>query len=188
MSDQKAKAAGASTVRNPLLAKWKTPFELPPFEKIKPAHFRPAIDKAIETHKAEVEKIFSNTAAPNFANTVAAMEKAGADLTRVLRVFYNLTSADTNPELQAIEREIAPILSQHHTAIALDPRFFARVDSIFSRSKRLKLDGEQRRVLERTHTSLVRSGARLDEPAKKRMAEINARNARHDVRPERARR
>ncbi|WP_072393493.1 M3 family metallopeptidase [Hyphomicrobium sp. CS1BSMeth3] len=177
MSDQKAKAAGASTVRNPLLAKWRTPFELPPFEKIRPAHFRPAIDKAIETHKAEVEKIFSNTAAPNFANTVAAMEKAGADLTRVLRVFYNLTSADTNPELQAIEREIAPILSQHHTAIALDPRFFARVDSIYSRSKRMKLDDEQRRVLERTHTSLVRSGARLDEPSKKRMAEINARLA-----------
>ncbi|ODT22117.1 MAG: peptidase M3 [Hyphomicrobium sp. SCN 65-11] len=177
MSDQKAKAAGASTARNPLLAKWKTPFELPPFEKIKPAHFRPAIDKAIETHKAEVEKIFSNTAAPNFTNTVAAMEKAGADLTRVLRVFYNLTSADTNPELQAIEREIAPILSQHHTAIALDPRFFARVDSIYSRSKRMKLDDEQRRVLERTHTSLVRAGARLDEPAKKRMAEINARLA-----------
>ena len=177
MSDQKAKAAGASTARNPLLAKWKTPFELPPFEKIKPAHFRPAIDKAIDTHKAVFEKIFSNTAAPNFANTVAAMEKAGADLTRVLRVFYNLTSADTNPELQAIEREIAPILSQHHTAIALDPRFFARVDSIYSRSKRMKLDDEQRRVLERTHTSLVRSGARLDEPAKKRMAEINARLA-----------
>ena len=177
MSDQKAKAAGASTARNPLLAKWKTPFELPPFEKIKPAHFRPAIDKAIDTHKAVFEKIFSNTAAPNFANTVAAMEKAGADLTRVLRVFYNLTSADTNPELQAIEREIAPILSQHHTAIALDPRFFARVDSIYSRSKRMKLDDEQRRVLERTHTSFVRSGANLEAEAKARIAAINQRLA-----------
>ncbi len=177
MSDRKAKANGAATARNPLLGAWKTPFELPPFEKIKPAHFRPAIDKAIETHKAEVEKILSNSASPTFANTVAAMEKAGAMLTRVLRVFYNLTSADTNPDLQAIERDIAPILSQHSTAIALDPRFFSRVDTIVQRGLRQKLDAEQRRVLERTHSSLVRAGARLAPEAKKRMAEINARLA-----------
>ena len=177
MSDRKAKANVASTARNPLLAAWKTPFELPPFEKIKPAHFRPAIDKAIETHKAEVEKILSSAASPTFANTIAAMEKAGTMLTRVLRVFYNLTSADTNPDLQAIERDIAPILSQHHTSIALDPRFFTRVDTIFQRGLRQKLDAEQRRVLERTHSGLVRAGARLDAQAKKRMAEINARLA-----------
>jgi peptidyl-dipeptidase Dcp len=177
MSNAEAKANGAATARNPLLGAWKTPFELPPFEKIKPAHFRPAIDKAIETHKAEVEKILSNSASPTFANTVAGMEKAGAMLTRVLRVFYNLTSADTNPDLQAIERDIAPILSQHSTAIALDPRFFARVDTIFQRGLRQKLDAEQRRVLERTHSSLVRAGARLAPDAKKRMGEINARLA-----------
>ena len=148
MSELKADGAAktATSTRNPLLATWKTPFELPPFEKIKPAHFRPAIDKAIETHKAEVEKILSNTASPTFGNTVAAMEKAGALLTRVLRTFYNLTSADTNPELQAIERDIAPILSQHSTAIALDPRLFARVDTIVQRGKRQKLDAEQRRA------------------------------------------
>jgi peptidyl-dipeptidase Dcp len=177
MSDQKAKANGAASARNPLLGAWKTLFELPPFEKIKPAHFRPAIDKAIETHKAEVEKILSNTASPNFGNTIAAMEKSGALLTRVLRVFYNLTSSDTNPELQAIERDIAPILSRHGTEISLDPRFFARVDTIVQRGKRQKLDAEQRRVLERTHSSLVRAGAQLDPEAKKRMAEINARLA-----------
>jgi peptidyl-dipeptidase Dcp len=177
MSDKKAKANGAASARNPLLGAWKTPFELPPFEKIKPAHFRPAIDKAIETHKAEVEKILSSTASPNFGNTIAAMEKAGAQLTRVLRVFYNLTSSDTNPELQAIERDIAPILSRHGTEISLDPRFFARVDTIFQRGKRQKLDDEQRRVLERTHSSLIRAGAQLDPEAKKRMAEINARLA-----------
>lgn len=181
MSEQKTKAErtakSATGARNPLLSAWKTPFELPPFERITPAHFRPAIDKAIEMHKAEVEKILSNTASPTFPNTVAAMEKAGTQLTRVLRVFYNLTSADTNPELQTIERDIAPVLSQHSTSIALDPRFFERVDTIFQRGKRQKLDAEQRRVLERTHSSLVRAGARLDPEAKKRMAEINARLA-----------
>jgi peptidyl-dipeptidase Dcp len=177
MSDREAKASGAATARNPLLANWKTPFEVPPFERMSPAHFRPAIDKAIETHKAEVEKALASPASPTFTNTVAAMEKAGAMLTRVLRVFYNLTSADTNPELQAIERDIAPILSQHGTAIALDPRYFARVDTIYQRGKRQKLDAEQRRVLERTHSGLVRAGARLEPAAKKRMAEINARLA-----------
>ena len=177
MTKAKAKTNGAAKTANPLLGTWKAPFELPPFEMIEPAHFRPAIDKSIETHKAEVEKILSSTASPTFANTVAAMEKAGAMLTRVLRVFYNLTGSHTNPELQAIEREIAPILSQHGTAIALDPRLFERVDTIFARGKRQKLDAEQRRVLERTHAGLVRAGARLGPDAKKRMAEINARLA-----------
>ncbi len=179
MTEAKAavKSGGAGTRGNPLLAKWTAPFELPPFEKIEPRHFRPAIDKAIADHKAEVEKILSSPASPTFANTVAAMEKAGALLTRVLRVFYNLTGSHTNPELQAIEREIAPILSKHGTEISLDPRLFQRVDTIFARGKRQKLDDEQRRVLERTHAGLVRAGARLGPDAKKRMAEINARLA-----------
>lgn len=172
-----AAKSGAATRGNPLLGKWTAPFELPPFERIKPAHFRPAIDKGIETHKAEVDKILSNTATPTFANSIAAMEKSGTLLTRVLRVFYNLTGSHTNPELQAIERDIAPILSKHGTEISLDPRLFARVDTIFARGKRQKLDAEQRRVLERTHAGLVRAGARLDAAAKTRMGEINSRLA-----------
>jgi peptidyl-dipeptidase Dcp len=172
-----AKKPGGATRGNPLLGKWTAPFELPPFERIVPAHFRPAIDKGIDAHKAEVEKILSNAASPTFANTIAAMEKSGEVLTRVLRVFYNLTGAHTNPDLQAIERDIAPILSKHSTDISLDPRLFQRVDTIFARGKRQKLNAEQRRVLERTHAGLVRSGARLDPAAKKRMAEINARLA-----------
>ena len=179
MTEPKAAAqpTSAATRGNPLLSKWTAPFDLPPFEKIQPQHFRPAIDKAISDHKAEVEKILSSAASPTFANSVAAMEKAGALLTRVLRVFYNLTGAHTNPELQAIEREIAPILSKHGTEISLDPRLFQRVDTIFSRGKRQKLDDEQRRVLERTHAGLVRAGAKLEPDAKKRMGEINARLA-----------
>jgi peptidyl-dipeptidase Dcp len=174
----KAKTNGAAKKSsNPLLAKWTAPFEMPPFDKIEPAHFRPAIDKAIETHKAEIEKLLSSLSSPTFSNTISAMEKSGTDLGRVLRVFYNLTGSHTNPELQAIERDIAPILSQHSTSISLDPRLFERVDTIHARGKRQKLDTEQRRVLERTHAGLVRSGARLGSEAKKRMAEINARLA-----------
>ena len=178
MSTTKGAAKSSGGTRgNPLLGKWTAPFELPPFERIKPAHFRPAIDKGIETHKAEVEKILSSTASPTFSNTIAAMEKSGAMLTRVLRVFYNLTGSHTNPEIQAIERDIAPVLSKHGTDISLDPRLFQRVDTIYARGKRQKLDPEQRRVLERTHAGLVRAGAKLGPEAKKRMAEINSRLA-----------
>jgi peptidyl-dipeptidase Dcp len=172
-----AATSGGASKSNPLLTKWTAPFELPPFERIEPRHFRPAIDKGIEAHKAEVEKILSSTASPTFANTIAAMEKSGAVLTRVLRVFYNLTGSHTNPDLQAIERDIAPVLSKHGTDISLDPRLFQRVDTIFARGKRQKLDAEQRRVLERTHAGLVRAGARLEPAAKVRMAEINSRLA-----------
>jgi peptidyl-dipeptidase Dcp len=178
MSTTKATAkAGDAAKGNPLLTKWTAPYELPPYERIEPRHFRPAIDQGIDTHKAEVEKILSSTASPTFANTIAAMGKSGAVLTRVLRVFYNLTGSHTNPELQAIERDIAPVLSKHSTDISLDPRLFRRVDTIFARGKRQKLDAEQRRVLERTHAGLVRAGARLDPAAKVRMAEINSRLA-----------
>jgi peptidyl-dipeptidase Dcp len=162
---------------NPFATRWETPFRLPPFAAIKPEHISPAFDAALAKHKAEIAAIVADKAEPDFANTIAAMEKAGAQLTRVLRVFYNLTSSDTNPELQAIERDIAPILSRHSTEISLDQRFFQRVDTIFQRGKRQKLDAEQRRVLERTHSSLVRAGAKLDAESKKRMGEINARLA-----------
>ncbi len=171
-----AKSGGAAK-GNPLLAKWTAPFEMAPFERIEPKHFRPAIEKGIADRKAEFEKILSNSASPTFANTIAAIEKAGHSLGRTLRVFYNLCGSHTNPELQVIEREIAPILSKSGSEIMLDPRLFQRVDTIFARGKRQKLDDEQRRVLERSHAGLVRAGARLGPEAKQRMTEINARLA-----------
>lgn len=173
-----AKAAQSpAPASNPLLVAWTGPFEMPPFESIQPEHFRPAFDQGLDRHRREVAKIASARTKPTFVNTIAALEKSGRDLNRVARVFYNLTGADTSPELQAIEREMAPRLAQHSTEIALNPDLFKRIDELQGRQDKLTLDSEQRRVLERHHRSLVRAGARLDAKAKKRMAEINQRLA-----------
>lgn len=162
---------------NPLLIDWQGPFAMPPFTEIEPRHFEPAFTAGMAAHDREIAAITGNADAPTFANTIEALESAGRSLTRTARVFYNLTGSNTNTELQAIEREMAPRLSRHSTAIALDPALFARVDALMQKSGQLGLDAEQARVLERTHTSFVRSGASLDATAKARIAEINARLA-----------
>jgi peptidyl-dipeptidase Dcp len=166
-----------ASLDNPLLAEWKTPFAIPPFASITPAHFEPAFTAALASHEREIDAIARNTEAPTFVNTVEALEIAGRNLTRVARVFYNLTGSNTNPELQAIEREMAPRMARHSTAIALNEQLFRRVDALWQQRDRLGLDDEQMRVLERTHTSFVRSGANLGPDAKGRIAAINQRLA-----------
>ncbi len=162
---------------NPLLAKWSTPFALPPFEKIEPAHFAPAFAAALKEHKAEIARIAAQTSRPAFANTIAALEKSGRVLNRVAAVFFNLAGAHTSDELQRIERELAPQLAAHETAVMLNPRIFARVEDLYARRDRLRLTDEQRRVLELHRTMLVRAGARLGRKAKARVAAINERLA-----------
>lgn len=162
---------------NPLLSDWHGPFAMPPFGEIKPEHFEPAFTAGIAAHEREIDAIAGNAAPATFSNTIDALETAGRSLTRAARVFYNLTGSHTNPELQAIEREMAPRLARHSTAIALNPALFARVDALMQRQAALGLDAEQARVLERTHRGFVRSGANLGPTAKTRIAEINARLA-----------
>ena len=162
---------------NPLLGKWSTPFALPPFELIEPRHFAPAFAAALKAHKAEIAKIAAQTSRPTFANTIVALERAGRTLNRVAGVFYNLTGAHTSEELQAVEREIAPQLAAHETAVMLNPKIFTRVEDLYKRRDRLRLTDEQRRVLELHHTWLVRAGAKLGRKAKARVAEINERLA-----------
>jgi peptidyl-dipeptidase Dcp len=162
---------------NPLLAPWTTPFQMPPFETISPAHFEPAFTHALAKHTAEIDAIAESTAPPTRENTLDALELAGRDLTRIARVFYNLTGSNTNPELQAIEREMAPRMAKHSTAIALNEKLFKRIDTLWQSRNTLGLDDEQMRVLERTHTSFVRSGANLGADAKERIAAINQRLA-----------
>jgi len=169
--------APATTAGNPLLAPWTTPFQIPPFETIEAAHFEPAFTQALATHAAEIDAIAQSAEPPTRDNTLDALERAGRDLTRVSRVFYNLTGSHTNPELQAIEREMAPRLARHWTAISLNEKLFQRVDTLWRERAVLGLDDEQMRVLERTHTSFVRSGANLAPDAKERVAAINQRLA-----------
>ena len=167
----------SAAARNPLLSPWRAAFQMPPFGAIRPAHFRPAFTRALAESRREIVRIAKAKSRPTFANTIAALEKSGRALTRVSRVFFSLTSADTTPELEAIERELAPKLAAHWSAIMLDPKLFARIDDLFQHRDSLSLDAEQARVLERHHTGFVRSGARLEPREKKRVAEINKRLA-----------
>ncbi len=172
-----AKTQNTMTQANPLLSDWSTPFKVPPFSSFAAEHFAEAFDIVLKSHRKAVAEISKNTAKPTFDNTIAALESASLPISRVAAVFFNLSSSHTSAELQKIERDIAPRLAEHDSAIYLDKKLFARIDDLFSRRKRLKLDDEQQRLLERYHTWFVRAGAQLKPSAKKRVAEINQRLA-----------
>lgn len=162
---------------NPLLKEWKSPFEAPPFQEIAPEHFRPAFDVALAEHNAEIAAIAENSEPPTFANTVDALERAGEKLRRVSSVFFSLCGSNTNDALEAVERDIAPILAKHRSAIFLNEPLFRRVDALKQKEAELGLTKEQARVLQRLHLAFVRHGAALSPEKKKRLAEITERLA-----------
>ncbi|NBN62457.1 M3 family metallopeptidase [Pannonibacter tanglangensis] len=162
---------------NPLLSTWSTPFGLPPFADIRPADYVAAFDTAMAEARAEIDAIAGQADAPTFDNTIRALETSGEALTRVSRTFYNLTGAHTNPELQAIEREMAPKLARHGSETLLNPKLAARVFALWDQRAGLDLTPEQARVLERYQLMFTRAGAGLDAAAKTRMAEISQRLA-----------
>jgi peptidyl-dipeptidase Dcp len=162
---------------NPLLEPWTGPFEAPPFDRIDPRHFRPAFDAALRDARREIDAIAAEPAAPSFANTIEALERSGRSLDRVAGVFFNLAGAATNDELQATEREIAPILSRFRSDTFLNEALFKRVDALKADEAQLRLSAEQRRVLERYHLNFTRAGAGLPEDAKARLAAIGERLA-----------
>ncbi len=137
----------------------------------------PAFTRALADHAAEISAIAENPAQPDFANTIVAMEKSGQLLTRVELVFFNLASSDTNDELQAIERDIAPVLARHSNTIYLNAHLFARIEDLYARRDALGLDGEEMRVLERYYLDFVRAGARLTGAERDRYAQIGERLA-----------
>lgn len=157
---------------NPFFEAWDTPFGAPPFDRIKPEHFRPAYDRALAEHTAEVARIADSPEPPTFANTVFALENCGRLLSRVDAVFSNLASAHTNDAIQQIERVMAPLLAQHFSAIYLNQSLFRRIDAVYQARQTLDLDPESRRVLARYHLDFVRAGAKLDEASRQRLARI----------------
>jgi peptidyl-dipeptidase Dcp len=163
--------------QNPLLETWDTPFGIPPFDRFKPEHFRPAFDAVIAAHSAAVVAIAESPEAPSFDNTIVAMEKAGLDLGRVAAVFFHLAGANTNAALQAVEREMSPLLARHANQIYLNTALFRRIETLWLQRDALGLDAEQHRLLDRTHTSFTRAGAALDAAGKQRLAAINERLA-----------
>ncbi len=167
----------APTTGNPLLQAWPTPHATPPFDAIRPEHFLPAFEQAFADHAAEVAAIAHDPAAPDFANTVVALERAGKLLSKVSAVFYALVSAHSNPDLLAIDSEVSLRQARHWNPILMNAVLFGRVALLYQRRADLKLTPEQTRLLERTYTRFHRAGAGLDEAAKARMAAINERLA-----------
>jgi peptidyl-dipeptidase Dcp len=162
---------------NPLLQPWQTPFETPPFQQIEPAHFLPAFEQAFADHSAEVAAITHDPSAPDFANTITALERSGKLLSKVAAVFYDLVSAHSNPALLEIDKEVSLRMARHWNPIMMNAVLFGRIALLHDNRASLGLTSEQMRLLERTYTRFHRAGAGLDEVAKTRMAEINERLA-----------
>ncbi|MET0527894.1 MAG: peptidase M3, partial [Microvirga sp.] len=169
--------ASSAHSANPLLSPWSTPFGLPPFESITPEHYRPAFDSALAEQQDEIKAIAERAEAPSFSNTIEALERSGASLKRVGGVFFNLSGSHTNEAIQAIERDLAPVLAKHRNSIFMNEALYKRVADLYEKREGLGLTPEQARVLDRYNTLFVRAGAKLQGEEKKRLAAITERLA-----------
>ena len=165
---------GAQPDANPLLTESPLPLHYPQFDKIRNEHYAPAFELGMAEHLKEVEAIANNPAKPTFENTIVALEKAGQLLNRVSTVFYALSNANTNPEMQKLQREMAPKLAAHRDAITLNPVLFARIDALYGVHGDLGLDPESDRVLWRYNRDFVRAGAKLKAADKEKLKALNA--------------
>jgi len=159
---------------NPLLEEWNTPHQTPPFQEIRHEHFIPAIDVTLKEAKDEVDAIINSTDQPTFQNTVVALEVAGEKLERVTSVLFNLNSAETDDEIQAITREVSPKLSEFSNYVSLNEELFGKVKAVYAQKEKLNLNPEDLQLLEKKFLGFVRSGANLEGDAKKRYAEITS--------------
>jgi len=162
-----------TTGDNPLLNKFETKYEVPPFDLIKNEHFSPAIVKSIEMANAEINTIATNPDAATFANTIEALDNVGSTLNTVTSVFFNLLSANTNEKLQEVAKEVSPILSKYSDDLYLNDKLFARVKAVYDNREALHLNTEQTALLDKTYKAFVRSGANLNEQDKAKLRKIN---------------
>ena len=158
---------------NPFLGKYTTPFGIPPFEQIKVEHYKPAFIKGMEEHKKEIDAIVNNKKPATFENTIAALDRCGELLNKVASVFYGQNSACTSDEMQAVSREISPLLSQHSDDITMNAALFKRVKYVYDHQSEEKLDKEQKKLLEETYKSFVRSGANLSADKQEQLRKLN---------------
>lgn len=158
---------------NPLLENSTLPFGAFPFDRLKKEHFIPALDEAIREARAKIEVIRSNPEAPSFENTILALETFSERVQKISAIFFNLFSAHSDPEMQAMAREISPKLAAFNSDNLLDPVLFKRVKAVYDARNELKLSGEEFRLTEKTYKSFVRNGGLLDDEAKARLREID---------------
>lgn len=159
---------------NPFLTAYQTPFEVPPFDKIDTTHYMPAFLEGMKLQNAEIEALISNNEEPTFDNTILAFDRSGMLLTRVRRVFSNLNDANTNDQMQAIARQIDPLLSKHQDDIYLNEKLFARIKAVYEKRHDVKLDSQQIRVTEKYYRDFERMGANLPKEKQEELRIINA--------------
>ena len=160
-------------MNNPFYTSYQTDFEVPPFNDIKDEHFLPAFEKGMGEHNLEIQSIIENSEEPSFENVIVALERSGDLLNKVSSVFFNLSGSNTNKNLQEIEREISPLLSQHFDAISLNPKIFQKVKELWDNVDKLNLNYEQKKLLEENYKRFVRNGSLLKGEDKKKYADIN---------------
>lgn len=159
------------SVDNPFFQEYATPFGVPPFDKIKFEHYKPAYLQALKEHDEEIKAIIENKEAPSFENTIVALDNSGQLLSKVSSAFSNESSINSTPEIQKLEQEIYPLLSKHSDDINLNPELFARVKAVYDQRESLGLDKEQAKLLEEKYKRFARRGANLpaDQQAKLRV-------------------
>ncbi|HET9354647.1 MAG TPA: M3 family metallopeptidase [Sphingomicrobium sp.] len=173
-ADAQSANANVAVPNNVLLADWKGPYQgVPPWDQVKPEQFDQAIQFAIDELKREAAAIANNPAAPTFANTIEASDKTGERVSNVLSIFSVMTDNMSTPAYEALDKKWSPLLSAAFDEISLDPKYFARVETLYNNRASLGLDAKQMRLLTRTYDSLVRRGVKLDEPRKNQLKAMN---------------
>lgn len=170
-SGNKEKSADAV---NPFFTEYTTPFGVPPFDEIKLEHYKPAFLKGMEEQAKEIDVIVNARSMPDFENTIVALDQSGQLLRRVSAVFYGLNSANTSDEMQALSKELSPLLSKHSDDISLNPRLFERVKQVYDNKEKFNLDKEQTKLLEETYQDFVRGGANLDSAKQAKLRQLNS--------------
>ena len=160
-------------MQNPLLEKFNTPLEAIPFDKIELKHFKPAIEEAIKIGKSDIEQIKNNSQPPSFKNTIEALERSAYQLGEVSSIFFNLNSANTSDEMQAIAQDISPLLTAFSNDVQLDADLFAKVKTVFENTNKNELTEEQVWLLEKTYKGFVRNGANLSDEDKDKLRKIS---------------
>lgn len=158
---------------NPLLEDYSTPYNTSPFSKIKNEYFKPAFEKAIELAKKEIDNIVNNTENATFENTIVALDFSGELLNRISGIFFNLNSAETSDEIQAIAKDVSPLLSEFSNDIGLNEDLFKRIKFVYDNKNKLDLNSEQTTLLEKNYKSFVRNGANLNNDDKKTLRAID---------------
>ena len=162
-------------------SEWTTPYGVPPFDRIKFEHYKPAFEQGMSLHNEEIARIVESSEEPTFENTILAFDNSGQMLSRVATVFGMLEAAETNEQMQDLSAEIMPQLAAHSDSFLMNEKLFDRVKSVYERREALKLDDEQKRLTEKIYNSFVRSGALLSAENKNRLKQINEKLSSHSV-------